>query len=217
MSTKQIFIRTVLVAMTLLTSCQKNELLYSCDPKINDWVIKTKSVYADISRDELAKLNLSLGEQKGLFLSFSPEQKTKIYQSKYQYLMGLNTFSEMDKEYLTVLFKRITPDIYSSKEERIKFVGFSEEWTYEVVDKLGWDFVDVYRYTHTWLTNEEFDRWVELQRTTLKSTNAEVPCECYWDISCIWSFNPCRKSSGCKVTDGGCGIAGNTDCTGTCL
>ena len=196
----------------VLVGCQKEELLYSCDSKINSWVIDHKDIYSDISRDELAKIEHD--KQKGLFASFSPEQKVKIYLNKYQYLMGLNTLSEKEKEYLTVLFQKLSPSIYSSEEERIKFVEFSENWSYEVVDKFGWDPIDVYRYTHTWLMNEEFEQWYKVRKSqkNLKSTKSE--CDCYYSFFGCPGLGICHSSSCSVVYD--CGVFGSTGCDGTC-
>jgi len=81
----------ILLAVTCtVASCGKEEV-YSCDPEINAWVVKNKVEFADISRDELAAFDYD--KQEGLWASFLPEQKAKIFQSKYQYLMKLILFT----------------------------------------------------------------------------------------------------------------------------
>ena len=212
----------LLMAVFEITSCNRDDLQYSCDPEINAWVLEHRIEYADISRDQLILFDYE--QQRGLFASFSPEQKVKIYQSKYHYLMGLNTLSKEEKEWLTIVFQRVTPNIYSSKKERLDFIDFSEKWTYEVIEKLGWEPVDVYRYTHTWMTNDEFEHWLDFKRNqestssgSTRDVQPKLPCECYWDISCLWALNYCEKDEKCTTTDGGCGVANTTNCNGHCI
>jgi len=208
---------TITIIIGMLAGCQQKELLYSCDPEINDWVVKTKSLYTDISRDELATFDYD--KQDGLWVSFSPEQKAKIFQSKYQYLIELNTLSEEEKEYLTDLYRQVTPVFYSSEKERVKVVEYYEKWKYEVMDKLGWERIDVYFYAETWFTYEEFWQWVEFkknqQSSTLKSTRAELNCDCINASGCLWAGSLCSKGN-CKVGVKKCGAAKNEDCTGLC-
>jgi len=222
MKTKQIIIVFTLMAMTSLTSCQQDELLYSCDPEINSWVIEHKIEYANLSRDQLVKFDYL--KQRGLFASFSPEQKVNIYQSKYQYLMDLNTLTKEEKEWLTILYQRVTPNIYSSQSDKNEFIDFSLIWAYKAMEKFSWERIDLYRYTHTWMTNDEFDLWIETvknQKTsspdsTRGDVEPELPCVCYWDISCLWAWQDCKKGK-CVETEDGCGILGTNKCTGDCM
>jgi hypothetical protein len=174
-----------------------------------------KETYANVSRSELAEL--SHEKQAGLFVSFSPEQKIKIYQEKYQYLMELNTLSKSEKEYLTKLFQQAKPEIYSSEKEKIKFEKFADEWTHQVQDLFGWYDIDVFRYTHTWLTIDEFNKWFEIKKASskLKSMQAEVDCDCRYDIGCIWGLRETCVHGNC-IPVGNCGILGTADCTGVC-
>ena len=76
---------------------------------------------------------------------------------------------------------------------------------------------DVYRYTHTWLTNDEFEEWLEFRKnSSFEATRAKVPnCECYYSIYCFFTEISSCNSGGCTV-GGSCGVMGTTDCTGTC-
>lgn len=67
----------------LCVACNDEELMYSCDPEVNNWVLENKDKYANISRDELARFNRD--EQLGLFRSFSPDQKMYLYKEKYSF------------------------------------------------------------------------------------------------------------------------------------
>ena len=206
-----------LVVIFSIASCGKEEM-FSCDPEINDWVVKNKVEYADVSRDELAKLDYD--KQIGLFASFSPEQKVKIFQSKFQYLMGLETLSDIEKEYLTRIFSELTINLYFPKANTDKFIDIFDKWNYEVIDKLGWEKVDVFRYTHTWLTDEEFEQWYwqwhEVKSSPrLKSTRAEKSCDCYASSGCPGTQS-CEKKYGCIQSNVKCGPFISIPCDGYC-
>ena len=197
----------------MLASCQQEELLYSCDPEINDWVTGNKDDYSNISRDELVKF--AYDKQSALWVSFLPAQKAKIYQSKYKYLMELNNLSEKEKEYLTDLYRQITPTLYSSDKEGKKLTEFYEKWKNEVMDKFGWENIDVYFYAETWFTYDEFWKWVEFKKSPSVKTGKELNCDCISSAGCI-GRGLCDTNNKCKAGKKKCGAASNEDCTGLC-
>jgi len=202
----------------------KEELLYSCNPEINAWMVANKDVYTNISRAELA--TFSYEKRSAIFGNFSPERKVEIYMEKYHYLMGLNTLSKEEKEYLTELFQWLTPSFYCPKTDNTEFDEFSEKWTYVVMDKFGWKYIDVVRYTHTWLTNEEFEstQFEERNLSSRKSAELEtglVPksCTCRNDSHCnngiTYPWRKCKTTTECISSGTQCGALG-LQCTGLC-
>lgn len=73
---KKVFISILLVSL-FLTNCSKEELEYSCDPNVNEWVVGNKLKCANVSRSELAQFTLR--QQVGLYRSFKGEQKIKLW------------------------------------------------------------------------------------------------------------------------------------------
>ncbi|MDR0713195.1 MAG: bacteriocin fulvocin C-related protein [Bacteroidales bacterium] len=205
-----------LASILLFSSCSKEALEFSCNPEVDSWVKQNKETYAGISRTRLAT-EIDFDRQRALFVSFSPEQKVNIYQQKYQYLMELKSLSQEEKVYLTKLFQHVKPEIYSSESSNREFTAFADEWTNEVQNVLGWTELDVFRYTHTWFTNEEFEEWINYKQksSTLKSTGEEPPCECYYSISCVWGFFELCEDGGCTINYN-CGISSTSKCTGLC-
>jgi hypothetical protein len=128
--------------------------------------------------------------------------------------MELESLSYEEKEYLTEIFQLLTPEIYSSKEAKLKFRAYADTWMKEVRKRFEWTDLEIYQYTHTWLTNEEFGEWLVSRKTTLKSTKAEANCDCYYTISCFPEGRLC-VSGRCTIVDG-CGIFGSTECNGRC-
>jgi hypothetical protein len=139
----------------LCVACTEDEQTYSCNPETNNWVTENKDKYANISRDELAKFDPD--KQLGLFRSFSPDQKVYLYKEKYHYLMKSNDLSIDEKLHLSKLYDSATPEIYTSAEEKQRFNMFAQEWVNEAKDLLGWGDKEIYLYTHTYLTVEEFN------------------------------------------------------------
>jgi hypothetical protein len=209
---KIVFIIITLATCYFLEGCQKDDLLYSCDPETNDWVIENKTVYANISRAEIA--TFSFDKQLGLFRSFAPEQRVRLYQEKYEYLMKLEYLSNPEKEQLSKLYALISPDIYTSKENSQKFNEFADKWVEESIMLFGWTSKDIFLYTHTWLTIEETEVMMN-SLPRLKSTEVEPTCNCHYTIACSFGLWSCVTGR-CKIKDGGCGIFGSIDCDGIC-
>jgi hypothetical protein len=197
----------------LYAACAKEELIYSYEPDVNDWVVENKHQYANIAREELTTFDWD--KQLGLFRSFSPDQKLYLYQAKYRYLMGLESLSLAEKIHLSKLYDFATPEIYVSKEEKQRFNLF---WLDEAGDVFGWEAKDIFLYTHTYVTIEEFDK---IETTTkaalkLKSAGKEEDCKCKHDIGCPWRpISYCEKGN-CIVMDG-CGPLSMYQCDELCV
>ena len=71
-----------LVSLIFLTSCQKHELVYSCDPAINMQVIKNMQQIKDMEAGSWQAIN-DLEYQRGVYRAFSSEQKLSSHRNTY--------------------------------------------------------------------------------------------------------------------------------------
>jgi len=211
----------MLLAICIMLSCMAcSKLEYSCSPTTNEWVLQNKEQYANVPRAQLATFDPD--KQLGLFRSFVPEQKVRIYQEKYNYLMGLDSLSIPEKAHLTKLYRIVSPDIYASDAAKQKFNEFADAWAEEAKQLLGWTEKEIFLYTHTWLTLEEVNDRIgqrvaryEYNDNTGDETDIK-DCTCHYSISCIFSISGLTcKTGGCYKVDG-CGISGTSNCTGLC-
>jgi len=217
---KTTLICTLLAVLVFCMACSK-ELEYSCDPKINEWVAQNKDAYAEISRTQLATFDIE--KQQGLFRSFAPKQRSRIFHEKYDYLMGLDDLSAQEKEQLAKLYQLVTPEIYTTEINKKAFNEFAAVWVEETKQLLGWGDTEIFLYTHTWLTLEEVKKRIETLKTSTKfrtdddPPHGDVPnCMCYYSVYCIFSAKGFECVDGnCNVVDG-CGVVGTSNCTGLC-
>lgn len=73
----------LVMVVVAVTSCNKErDLKYSCNPKINRWVLKNVESIAAASRQQLAVLPLDF--QKASYLTLSPERKYELWNEKLE-------------------------------------------------------------------------------------------------------------------------------------
>ena len=196
--------------------CSKDELTYSCDSEIDRWVKANKQVYSNISRDSLKFL--SFKKQLGLYRSFSSKHKIKLWTAKIEVLLSDDKFSDREKEHFLKLIEYVKPVHFESESGRIEFSIFAEEWERYGRTYFGWKDEDLFYSTHILLTKKEF---LDRKNIDLTSKEMSLPgldtgkdCECLYSIYCSGS-QTCSKGN-CKISDGGCGILGTSNCKGYC-
>jgi len=215
---KKVFF-SILLASLFLANCSKEDLEYSCDPKVNQWVVDNKLKYANISRPEFVQFNMR--EQIALYRSFTGKQKMKLWNEKINYLLTTQNLPDAEKESLLKLFKFAQPSHFDDAQGRVEFNTFASQWEKDVRSQFGWDDRKIFLYTHTLMKIDEFNEKVAQMAASaktksgskLKSAAAETgDCECYYSIYCMTSS--CVDGNCTQVS--GCGIFGNSNCTGSC-
>ncbi|MFW5762108.1 MAG: bacteriocin fulvocin C-related protein [Cyclobacteriaceae bacterium] len=206
------------VLCLIVHSCQKNELLYSCDPDVNQWILENKMMLAEIDRNTFAQVPMK--KQIPLFRTFSPEQKVKLWNEKINLLIKFEYLSNDEKTHLLKLNNFLKPYHYSNQNGRDEFNLFADEWEKYARESLMWGDYELYIYSHTLLTEEEIYTLISSSEVGNRSVSPpghpRPDCECLYDIYCAFGLQLCDKKSGCTTTYGGCGITGNSDCTGYC-
>jgi hypothetical protein len=210
---KKLFLITVvfsLLASFLYVSCKKSEKVYSCNEEINEYAVKTMSSHQNISRNDLVKFGIDT--QFAVFNSLSPENRIRIFKEKIEALIIDDSISNADKNHLKLLnnylssitdFQDFNPDVDS----------FVSNWKSYASNNLSWTGLEFYVYVETWLLKDELI-------TMGAKINLEVyagggACKCTSRFACSFGMSSCA-SGGCARTDTGCGMLGNSPCTGTC-
>ena len=80
---KKPFLLFYFILILILTSCQHDELLYSCDPVINSYVIENKLKLAQIDVLQITSYEYSL--QKAIFNSWDFAKKREVWIDKLNY------------------------------------------------------------------------------------------------------------------------------------
>ena len=106
--------KTLCIFLTLAVtfiSCEKTELEFSCDPEINEYVIKNKKSLADISLDQLNTYDISL--QRAIFNSWDPLKKRSVWLEKLNTVLNKEELNLYEREHLIKLRDHIAPDYFS--------------------------------------------------------------------------------------------------------
>lgn len=190
-----------------IISCEK-EKAYSCNEEANQYALINLNTNQNISRDSLAKLPYEY--QFAVFESLTPENKHRIFKEKVDYVIKHNTLNAKEIAALEEL-KALNPVIvYNHPEEEP--VAVIAQWEQKVKINLGWTDQIIFEHVGTWLTTAE----MQTMAASYDMSNAKGACNCTSMWACIWSGSGCNHNNGCKKTQSGCGIIGNSKCDGTC-
>lgn len=223
-----------LIMIFCLSSCQKDDMLYSCDPNVEKWANENSAEISKMNRINFLKLGND-SYQKAAYRVFNVEKKRTIWKEKYQELKNLN-WSEPEWNHIDLIYSLVLDDKLSvfkpidieNDDELLKFIYHWQEYASEV---LGWNKKQIFAicYSIGKVVNKQgdLDLNYEQKRTImLNRTESGVGSECscsqvssYCDI--LDHEGPdyayCRTPSGgsCKEIPG-CGLFWQFTCTGVC-
>lgn len=222
-------ILSLLVVITLV-SCSKDEkLIYSCNPKINKWVIENLDVIKNASRGQLSELPLPF--QKASYMALSPERKFELWNEKLELIKG--KWDEPVRVMIEDLQSNMIIDWFNDTLNAVDY-PYLESWEKQMLT-LYMDTTD-YAICFTQLATEE-----ELERVALHSDQfsyswvknsslvndynktRDVPgggdklnCVCNWDITCgLMNAGLCIESNNCEHVVN-CGLLCQYPCRGEC-
>lgn len=91
----KLFKGVMLVCFFTLFSCQQDEMLYSCDPEVNEYIKSNLSDIQTMSRNRFLEIERDL--QPSIFNAFTPEQKQLIWIEKFQNILSLRLANKEKK------------------------------------------------------------------------------------------------------------------------
>lgn len=199
-------------------SCDKDELEFSCDPEINEYVDKNKKKLRIISLDELNNYDISL--QRAVFNSWDPSRKRDAWLTKLNSLLVTQDLSIYERVHIEKLIDHISIDYffdYDLTHRPDEYYKFAKEWISFAKDDLQWrnEFIAfvVYRlYTDPNQFYLETSGIIDISKTI--TTHSETyNCNC--STSSDFCFTGVCNSGNCNSV-GGCGWLWSMDCNGNC-
>ena len=206
----------LLVSLCLLTACEKR---LSCDPKVDKWAKDNVDYYNFAGREELAELPMS--RARAIYVGLSPERKVQLWQDKLQLVRDMNILTNEEFGEYSKLFHFLKPEHYETAAGRREFNNFADKWQKKMKEQYGWDDEKIFLLSHLWMTEQEFYESIMYDNILVKSspivTDKPVNCECLYSVYCRTSGTGsiCATYPTCRIVSG-CGIAGNSNCNGTC-
>jgi hypothetical protein len=206
----------VVVIVVSLSSCQQSGLEFSCDPVINEFVVKNREGLSNIAIQELATYEGQL--QKAIFNSWDHQKKRSAWIDKFQYVLSHVPFSEPEIAHILKLISSIGEDYFLKenidKNQQIRS-QFAVQWIDYSINELGWDnrFVAfmVYRlYTDP----SQLDSEQSLLKSIGSKNNLDSEsCDC--NVSSDFCGGSFCRSGGCSISSG-CGWLFSMPCDGIC-
>jgi hypothetical protein len=129
-----------LLVVCSITSCIKDDLMYSCNPEVNEWA---KSSLTDIQKmarqDWLAIGDYSL--QRAAFVAFSPAQKQALWIGKMEEVLTLD-WTEREKQHIQYLldFIKNNTAVFSNEngpDDEAELLRY--KWEEYAQKELGWN------------------------------------------------------------------------------
>lgn len=225
-----------LLLLIFCFSCQKDEMLYSCDPNVEKWTAEKKLEINKMNREQFLGIT-NISYKKAAYRAFTLENKQKIWKEKLQELKKLN-WSDAEWKHIVSIYSLVLNEkktILGLKEveDNDELLIFSYRWEEYARTILRWNKKQIYAicYTVEKMINKQGDLAVNVEHRVEVLARNETgggggfECSCsqkssYCDIIDHEGppYTTCRTPSGgsCIVTSG-CGLFWQFDCDGMCL
>lgn len=224
---KKFSLLSICILIFLFFSCEKEEVVYSCDPEIDEWVKSNLSEIETFEWKELAQI----GEryQQAAFAVFSSEQRLSLWAKKLEHTLLLNWTYE-EKSHLALLLKEIqnNPDWFipyyfeSNEIEYDKFMIFFYKWIEFSKEKLGWDSSIIQSIIGTLKAPLTTTGIIESNTDiTHIKTRSESKCNCNTKLGnsyneCNSNYKHCSTKSSCVESSWSCSPLYVGKCNGLC-
>jgi len=219
----------------IAVSCSKDEHVYSCNPQVNEWTLKHKKSFNEITRSQLVQIPRKY--QLAVYRALSPEKKLAFWQEK----LGLELSNEINpviKQRISELSSSLKLEYYDlNPNDSIPadHRAYLDKWEKDMLSVFNIDTAQFVTRFCTLLTKEELYTLVyqsdKIDLSWLEGFNEMVidappgggggvpvdpECECIYDVYCSIFLDVDCEHSGCSQTNGGCGVTGTSNCKGKC-
>lgn len=218
---KQIFTLVILVSLCLY-SCN-NEVVYSCDENINEWVHENLSDIRIMSRSEWNNLEEDI--KVPVYRAFTHQQRVNFWKNRFSDILALE-WSDEEKAHIGLLLDFVNDnqyifegyDIMSDKEKNI-FDLFIYEWKDKARVDFGWSNSLLFSILASGNTMLDTTGTLLITSNKKNSRYLEPYSSCNCSTSSDWcdssSINECEKKS-CDDSTYGCGTIWIYSCNGVC-
>ena len=210
---------TILFSLLMFASCRQDQLEYSCDPVINDYVSIHKAEFLKYAVVDLATSDPLM--QQAIFRSFTPEKKREIWLQKIHYLLDNEPYSAAEYAHVEKLLDQLHENYFSKENLELEAnlrSQFASNWINYAKNSLGWSnkyiaFVVFRVYT----SQVQFDAEISALKVIRQNASANTEggtCNCNTGNDYCPSMTNCGAGS-CMITTG-CGWFWTETCNGEC-
>lgn len=218
MKTKVFFTVMVLLNIILASCSQSDELVYSCDSKIDAWVKDNLQLATTMDRSEWLKLDAA--KATAIYRAFTPEQKIKFWRDKISEVKTLD-WSEESIRHIEKLeyFIDVNPGLFEdhklSDSENDLIDTFFYKWKKYGTTHLGWNERVAFAIAASGyrLVNTE-GLIASPPAPDQREPNVDCNCSRQYDF-CNYFIYSCEKAD-CSVVNDNCGFLWSKPCDGRC-
>lgn len=208
----------IMLGMLLFSCKEKSELLYSCDPNIDQWVKENLVEIRQMKRDEWNELDERL--KKPVFSAFTKNQKQCFWLQKIDEIIELG-WNEQELNHWLLAKKEIEKrvgafDDVQNQNDVDSLEIYFFEWKNIAIKEFFWpkSFIMATLYVGNKVIDKEGTLEIIEKDVKLK-TSTENDCECLYGVGCLPYGGTCYKGNCNNVI--GCGLLGTSLCDGTCF
>ncbi len=211
------YFNLIILVLLLMSACQKDDQLYSCNPEIDKYVTVNLSHLAQLSLDEFLELDIPL--QRAVFRSYTTERKLDFWMEKLHRTLLLGNWTEKEILHIKNLEDILNVTIFESysKNQILKTeqAVFAKEWVAYSLNTLKWNKAKLtFVVSSLYYSETEFNQASAIE-LNLSITSSDCVCNMGMDF-CYYEFNLGCKSSDCTASSSGCGWLWGDPCDGTC-
>lgn len=204
------------VALFALWSCKKNNLEFSCDPKVNEFVVKNQEEFAKIAINELVSYDPKV--QRAIFNSWDYQRKRTAWLDKLQYVLSHTQLNNVEKDHIKELINHINQNYFKKENitaDTVLQANFAAKWISYSSTKLKWDNQFIAFLVYRLYTDQaQFDSELSKRFGSTTSLNSEQGnCDC--SVSSDYCGGVSCESGEC-VSSTGCGWLWSMSCNGNC-
>lgn len=240
----------LLVAMAFfsilfVSSCQKDEEIYSCDPEMDRWAKNNYESIQNLTTTEF--LNLEYRMQKVAYVAMGGEQRHKIWMDKLYDILQME-WSQEESNHIESLISFIGKnqslfDNSETQQDRDQFELFMYRWIEKSEEKLCWERETIHsicgdpnkairvttRGQRGILTIPKVLEFMTERQASMIKTRSESGEESAWpNCSCSQTSDWCdifgeipviscnSNNYNCKIVKNDCGLFWKYDCDGIC-
>lgn len=211
---KSFFLLSISVLSFLFISCQKEDVFYSCDPKVDAWTKDNLREIQSIDTESFRKYDTNY--RLAIFNAISPEKRIIIWKEKINETLKLNwnkAESDHIKQLLTIINENI--EWYESgvpENELNKYEIMAYRWADYSRKELGWnnELIAAIAASPLLLKNTDGELIVSPAKMGIRLKSEVEQCTCNPTVSFC---SPCRYDP-CDKKSFGCGLLGLGICNG---
>jgi hypothetical protein len=211
-------IYAALFFILIIYSCQKDALLYSCDPVLNEIITSHIEVYAQYTVEEITVSDIQI--QRAIFRSFEPAKKREIWLEKIRFLLENEDYTPAEYIHTTKILDHLSENYFnedSIKAEAGTRALFFSDWISYAKGNLGWSekyiaFVIYRLYTVQEQMDAEISTVKIISRKAISDSEIGT-CDC--SLISDGCFGSVCGDGTCEQTSG-CGLLWQYTCDGIC-